>query len=134
MMRRLAKNPVEVRNRLNPVPKRLILIPWLLTLIFLIACGGAATAPAPQSAQSPRLLLRLQAPLLMPPLLNGAPLGSTMSPTPSSLRLLHHLGSGCPVPGTVCRQPGRPCTAGGGVTPVCHPPTIGFPRVSMAEP
>ena len=40
-------------RRLNPVPKRLILIPWLLTLIFLIACGGAATAPAPQSTDAP---------------------------------------------------------------------------------
>ena len=40
-------------RRLNPVPKGLILIPWLLTLIFLIACGGAATAPAPQSTDAP---------------------------------------------------------------------------------
>ena len=40
-------------RRLNPVPKRLILIPWLLTLIFLIACGGAATAPAPQAGDAP---------------------------------------------------------------------------------
>ena len=40
-------------RRLNPGPKGLILIPWLLTLIFLIACGGAATSPAPQATDAP---------------------------------------------------------------------------------
>ncbi len=40
-------------RRFNPGPKGLILIPWLLTLIFLIACGGTAPAPAPQATDAP---------------------------------------------------------------------------------